>query len=368
MRRGAALALGLLTACAAEGPTDPTGEVPPPGGALPALTGATSTPIFPTATAGSVQARGDARGLNASGQITGAVYGLSTGIDDFRSYRWTPGSGAEMITGCCGTEWGADINDAGVVTGTTQQSLTIGSRGFVAAGTTLDTLPILPGADGDLNAGAVAINNAGLIVGYSPSGNGSPARHAVVWNAARNVHDIGTLGGTNSTAIDVNASGAVIGSSQIAGDAATHFFLWKSGAGMIDLNTIITPTITSVVEINDAGQITGTFTTTSGASHAFLYTPGAALRDLGTLGGSTTTPTGLNNAGQVVGSSTTADGATHAFLWTPSKGISDITALTGITNVGRLNAKLQTVSGYGAPAGSPDLAYATVPRLVQLDF
>jgi probable HAF family extracellular repeat protein len=126
--------------------------------------------------------------------------------------------------------------------------------------------------------------------------------------------------------------------------------------------------ITNVVEINDAGQITGTYTTTSGQSHAFLYTPGSGLLDLGTLGGPTSAPTGLNDAGQVVGSSTTAGGATHAFFWTPGGKMADITAITGITNVGRLNDNLQTVTGHVAPNALVGLATAGIPRLVQLEF
>jgi hypothetical protein len=39
-----------------------------------------------------------------------------------------------------------------------------------------------------------------------------------------------------------------------------------------------------------------------------------------------------------------------------------------VTNVGRLNDRLQTVSGYVAPGGMPDLSSATIPKLVQLDF
>jgi probable HAF family extracellular repeat protein len=364
-RAASALLLVVLGACGVATPTDPSSQTSVPAGALRALTGATSTPVFSTATAGERQARGDARGLNASGQITGAQFGL-TSVGDFKPYRWTSGTGAEMLIGCCGTEWGADINDAGVVVGTAQQSLAIGARGFVAIGTSTQLLSILPGADPDADASAVAINNAGLIVGSSPSGSLGSARHAVLWTAPGAIHDLGTLGGTNSAAIDINVAGQVIGSSQIAGDAATHYFLWTDVSGMQDLNLSVGANITSVVEINDAGQITGTYTTTGGQSHAFLYTPGSGLRDLGTLGGTTSAPTGLNGAGQVVGSSTTAGGATHAFLWTPADGMADITAVSGITNVGRLNGNLQTLSGYVAPNAPVDLATASIPRLVQL--
>jgi probable HAF family extracellular repeat protein len=367
LRTGAALALVLLAACGVDAPTAPSGSdgALAPSAASRALTGATSTQIFATVAPGEIQPRGDARGLNASGQVTGAEIGLVSVIDNFRPYRFTPGSGAVMLTGCCDTEWGADINDAGVVVGTAQTSLIVGNRGFVAVGTTMTPLPILAGADPEANAGAVAVNNAGQVVGFSPTAAGP--RHAVLWSSAGVIQDLGTLGGTTSEAVDINASGQVIGKSLIA-DASTHYFLWSSATGMQDLNTMLGP-ITGVVEINDAGQIIGTYTAAGGASHAFLYTPGSGLRDLGTLGGTTSAPTGLNNNGQVVGNSSLADATTHAFLWTPTDGMEDITAITGITGVRRLNANLQTLGApVASPTTSPDFGSTGNPRLVQLNF
>ncbi|HEU4720086.1 MAG TPA: PKD domain-containing protein [Gemmatimonadaceae bacterium] len=365
--RGAStVALALLAACGTDSLTDPTGRMLAPSSAVRALTGATSTPIFPIVPPGETQPTGDARGLNASGQVTGAVKDLPTVTLDFKPYRYTPGSGVAPLAGCCDTQWGADINDAGVVVGTTQQSLIVGTRGFVAVGTSFVTLSILPGSSVELAARAFAINAAGQIVGYSPTPSSS--RHAVLWSPAGVIQDLGTLGGSNSEAFDINASGQVIGSSQIAGDAVTHFFLWSTAGGMQDLNTLIGPAITSVLEINDAGQITGTYTTASGQSHAFLYTPGSGLRDLGTLGGATSAPTGLNNLGQVVGTSTTAAGATHAFLWTPTDGMEDITAITGVNNVGRLNDNLQTVTGFVPRTASPSFSTSVIPQRVQLQF
>ncbi len=363
-RAATVLALSLLGACGIDSVTGPTEDALAPTAAARTLTGATTTqilldlePAFPV--------RGDARGLNASGQVTGTERGLSPTSEDFKPYRWTPGSGAVRLIGCCDTEWGEDINDAGVVVGTAQTSQIEGNRGFVAAGTEMTPLPILSGGDPEGQSGAVAINNAGQIVGFSPSPTG---RHAVLWSATGVVEDLGTLGGTTSQAIDINASGQVIGKSQIAGDAATHFFLWSTETGMQDLNTML-GAITNVVEINDAGQIIGTFTATGGASHAFLYSPGSGLLDLGTLGGTTSTPTGLNNNGQVVGSSTLADASTHAFLWTPTDGMEDITAVTGISAVHRLNDNLQTLAGpVGAPTTSSSFTTTGKPLLVQLNF
>jgi len=361
----ALLLLAVLTACGADSATAPADDaLVAPTVAVRTLTGATSVEVLPEGDTG-LPVRSDARGLNASGQVTGAQFGLTPFTEDFKPYRSTPGSVGAELAGCCGTQWGADINDAGVVAGTMHTGLLDGTRGFVATGTSMTALPILPDADPEGSAGAVAINDAGEIVGYSPSATG---RHAVLWSAAGVITDLGTLGGSSSEAIDVNASGVVIGRSLIAGDVATHFFRWSAESGMQDLNTQL-GAITSIAEINDAGQIIGTYTTSLGASHAFLYTSGGSLRDLGTLGGASSEPTGLNDAGQVVGSSALADGSMHAFLWTPTDGMDDITAVSGIRTVRRLNDKMQTLAGpVVAPATIPGFSTAGDPLLVQLNF
>ena len=158
------------------------------------------------------------------------------------------------------------------------------------------------------------------------------------------IQDLGTLGGANSTAIDINASGQVIGISDVFGrwPARLPLDVRRRDAG--SRHAPSSPA-SSVVAINDAGQIAGSYVAPSGDTHAFLYTPGSGLRDLGTLGGTTSSATGLNAQGAVVGSSTTSQGATHAFLWTSTDGMEDVTAVSGFAAVRKLNDDLQTLSG-----------------------
>lgn len=343
-RSATALALLFIVACGGERLTSPSAGTLAPTQPDLTLTGGVGTQIFPTVPLGESQTRGDARGLNASGLVTGGAF-FPPSINpsgDSDPYRWAPGGTAVRITGCCDSQAGNDINDAGAVVGITQLSATTGSRGFVAAGTSLTVLPLLPGGDPELSSTAVAINNGGQVVGASPASGF--VVHATLWSPSLVPQDLGTLGGSQSRAIDINASGQVIGWSQLPGNSSSSYFIWSSSNGMQDLSTV-NASITSVVEINDAGQIIGTYVAPSGQTHAFLYTPSSGLRDLGTLGGTSSTPTGLNNRGDVVGSSTVADGTAHAFLWTAAEGMEDITALSGVNGVRRLNDNLQTLAG-----------------------
>lgn len=82
------------------------------------------------------------------------------------------------------------------------------------------------------------------------------------------------------------------------------------------------------------------------ASHASTAVNAAVVArvDLGTLGGASSSVSGINIHGTVVGSSQTASGETHAFVWTAAGGMVDLGALPGhtsskatsVTNNGRI--------------------------------
>ena len=322
-----------------------------PTAATPVLVGATSIDLLADQ---DPSTRADVRGLNDAGQATGSRFVVT--VNDWRPYRWTPGTGFVALTGiCCGTAWGADINNSGVVVGQTQTAINAGSHAFVAVANTMVDLGLLPDADPEgASSNAVAINDPGQIVGWANIATSPFSRHAVLWSPTYVIEDLGTLGGASSEAVDINASGQVIGMSDVSA-GGRHGFLWTSGGGMQDLSTLLGSPATDVAAINDAGRIAGSYST-GGQTHAFLYTPGTGLRDLGTLGGDSSAATGLNAQGDVVGSSKTAAGATHAFLWTPTDGMEDITAVTGFNGVRKLNDDLQTLTGVLGPT-SPTRPY-----------
>jgi len=125
------------------------------------------------------------------------------------------------------------------------------------------------------------------------------------------ITDLGTLGGSNSSASGVNDYGQVVGTATTV-YGVSRAFGYSAGV-MYDLGTL-GGDYSSASAINDHGQVVGTATTSSGASHAFLFANGV-MTDLGTLGGNSSSASAINNNGRIVGTSTISYGVQRAFLF-----------------------------------------------------
>ena len=103
-----------------------------------------------------------------------------------------------------------------------------------------------------------------------------------------------------------------------------HGFVYSGGV-MTDVGTF-GGTYSSAFLVNSNGQTIGIANTTSDSeTHGFIYS-GGTLTDLGTFGGIYNFPNAINNLGQVVGESLTGTGEYHAFLWDSGK-LTDLNTL-----------------------------------------
>lgn len=186
-----------------------------------------------------------------------------------------------------------DVNSRGEVVGEYRDAR--GSHGFLLDATGLRDLSVS-------SPGFVprAISDQGVMVGtLDMVVNGAPVTHAAVRDAAGPVRDLGTLGGGNSVALDVNSAGQVVGSSETAGGTQLAFL--SSGSGM----TQIGPAggfLVSATSINEQGQVVGSDNRGDfGRSEAFLYANGATTLLAQDSGSQGAFASGINAAGVMSG-------------------------------------------------------------------
>lgn len=250
-------------------------------------------------------------GINDHGQVVGR----SIGADAYRAVLWTGGSVVDMglgnnssanainnstqvaATSFSSTSgqtvlWNDDgpptnlfqssflrpgINNAGQVVGES------GNRAVVSSGGVTTTLAALPGSSSSY---AYAINDAGQVVGDSVV-CGACNDRATLWDGGT-AFDLGTLGGADSLAVDINNVSQIVGmSTTFAG--GYHATLWSDGA-IFDLNSFLAAgalasgvLLNTAYGINDSGWIVGTaFNTLTETTSAYLMVQTADLTALST--------------------------------------------------------------------------------------
>jgi probable HAF family extracellular repeat protein len=209
------------------------------------------------------------------------------------------------------------------------------------------------------------VNALGQVVGVSR--NSDNLDHAFRSTAGGAINsatgDLGTLGGFNSSAYGINASGQVVGSADTGGVSIHHAFRTTATGKVNDaganLGTFPGGTLSVAYGINASGQTVGYADTASRVDHAFRTSASGKVSDagtdLGTLGGPFSFAFGINASGQTVGySDITGDTAHHAFRTSATGKISD--PGTDLGTLGGNNSAALGINDLGQTIGSAYLA------------
>jgi probable HAF family extracellular repeat protein len=205
--------------------------------------------------------------------------------------------------------------------------------------TTYRVVNLAPG----LLASIPDINASGQATFSMQSGSGTADAYFYNGNAVQN---IGTLGGLETLAADVNDLGQVTGRSTTA-SGIEHAFVWSAGRGMLDILAPWGSGYSYASAINNRGVVTGAFM--PNGVNAYRWSPVTGLENLGAF-----TPgltglswgSALNDAGLIAGTSDTGPVARHAFIWTRAGGLVDI------DNLDSLDAMPIAVGPRGEVAGN----------------
>src|SRR6266567_1987208 len=222
-----------------------------------------------------------AQGINGSGQVAGSSELTDVaGNPTVHAFLYSNGAMTDL-----GTMGGRDstayaINASGQVTGivTLPDSPTLGTvqHAFLYSNGAMQDLNTLagPGSGGLTLFLGRAINDSGQITGDAWTGH---TTHAFLYSGAT-TKDLGTLGGEGSFGMGINASGQVVGGSNVIG-GEQHAFLYTDGI-MYDLNDLVSgiagTLLTNATAINDTGQIVANGCSQSLICQSFRLDPSPA--------------------------------------------------------------------------------------------
>lgn len=243
---------------------------------------------------------------------------------------------------------------------------------------------------------ANAVINAKGQVAYTMSPSLNVSR-AYFYDGSR-IHDLGTLGGTESYALAINDAGQIAGFSRLPGDEILHAFLWSTRSGLIDLGLSSTSGYSEGFGLNNRAEVTGLLNVGAGAAafrwdarngmtnlvnpaysisegraiddngliaghgfvgftkHALVWPRKGAVIDLGDFGSGGAEVIGMSAHGQVTGNSALANGLHHGFVWTRENGMQDIGTAGGVESLVRNTSANGNVSGIiRIPAGNDSI-------------
>ena len=162
------------------------------------------------------------------------------------------------------------------------------------------------------------------------------------------------VGPPGSSAADINASGAVVGSYPVGG--TSHGFI-NRGRGLVRLGAL--GSASAAVAVNDRGEVLGNWVGPDGRNRGYIYSCGSQ-RDIGIIG-SGSSYRDINNAGYTIATAYT-DSDPSGILRAPNGSLRNIGHLPvahPITEVFALNNRNQ-VAGKSGPLEFPEQPYRAV--------
>jgi probable HAF family extracellular repeat protein len=286
--------------------------------------------------------------------------------------------------------WASDINNQGVVAGTSfytnnlgftsfrpvlysdtglEPLMTYGSASLMGLNQSGDSVGFKlgrgsrahiwysTGGDADLHYGplqtsiASAVSDSREVVGSYDFLDNNPVdiRRGFYCDPTGNYLTMPTLGGQGSGASDINAFGQIVG---LAEDTSDHprAATWDLGASVQSLG--VGGELSSSSGINNRGQIIGTWVDTQDQVHGFFLDQGSILDLPALLPFQNAIPADINQAGFVVGESSNQGTSRHAVIWDRQQNVTDLQTLipansgwdletaTGINDLGE-------ISGFG---------------------
>ena len=166
------------------------------------------------------------------------------------------------------------------------------------------------------------------------------------------MRNLGTLPGVNfSRGFAINNAGFVTGESD--NNSPRAFLFNPTTNALTDIDTLVTSNPNNLntsfgAGINNSGQVVGTALNANNRGRGFLFNPDGSLQDVGSLDGnadSFTRAWGINDAGTIVGVSRTTSGVSHGFRFESGQlvDLGSLAGATGFSEALRVNALGQIV-------------------------
>src|SRR5436190_748184 len=278
----------------------------PPGGAWSAAAGISPHGSLVTGAWGGVQqifywdgsmhdigiATGNPSAVNDAGTVVGSVLVA----DQFHAFRWDAGTAKDLGTLGGSISWATAVNHDGIIAGWAARG-----DGVIRATAWNAKGPIDLGSLGDPSNGcsfAHGISSGGVLVGETCTA--AAGTRAARFRGPGTIDDLGSLGGY-ARAQAINDAGLIVGYSTLP-SGVFHGFVY-SNERMIDAGTVSGAAESDLVAVNGAGIAVGYVFDSGGPQRAVLYAANRMI-DLNTVADGTpytlVMATGIDEVGSIV--------------------------------------------------------------------